>query len=358
MDDVEVYIYESCRAHPSLKPCVHCAKAKAKQRRTVKASESENKATKPGGRVFLDLSKVTVPKADITEFVRNNGASSWTKFLALQTLKFKLTSHDTPQHNNLAELAFPYLTGRVRAMMGAAWIPAVQVTINEEISWADEVEAQDEQVESEAGGNATVVAVAPVTTCSRRTVSPVRVSRYITEISNSIVDNVQEMLEVMKVATEFGMVDIDLPISKQTGIKVPDTLDLNSCYLTESNPVTGNNQPELGTMDALFDDLVGAGVGVGGGFDHTDELKVMNYLHAMKSPDREAWKDEIKNKYDRFQKYKVFKVIPRSEVPKGTKILSTTWAMKKKSNGKLRGRLTNVRGFEQLECQHYMAENI
>eukprot|EP00956_Cyclotella_meneghiniana_P008480 scaffold11431_cov23-Cyclotella_meneghiniana.AAC.1 len=54
------------------------------------------------------------------------------------------------------------------------------------ITWADEVEAQDEQVESEAGGNATTVA--PVTTRSGRTVIPT--SRYITEISNSIVENV------------------------------------------------------------------------------------------------------------------------------------------------------------------------
>eukprot|EP00956_Cyclotella_meneghiniana_P008481 scaffold11431_cov23-Cyclotella_meneghiniana.AAC.2 len=116
----------------------------------------------------------------------------------------------------------------------------------------------------------------------------------------------QEMLEVMKVATEFGMVDIDLPGT-----------DLNSCYLYDDNPVTGNNQPEPGTMAALFDELSLVGAGVGGGFDHTDELKVMNYREAMKSPDCEAWKDEIKNEYDRFQKYKVFKVVPRSKVPKG-----------------------------------------
>ena len=166
----------------TLDPCVHCAKAKAKQRRTVKSSESENKATKPGGRVFLDLSKVTVPKADGTEFVLHQkqwriivdqvSGKKWGDFFpsksamvettcewlnqmkaygvpveiirldpagenlklekrcktatwqALQPLKFEFTSRDTPQHNNLAELAFPYLAGRVHAMMGAAWIPA------------------------------------------------------------------------------------------------------------------------------------------------------------------------------------------------------------------------------------------
>lgn len=42
---------------------------------------------------------------------------------ALQPLDFEFTSRDTPQHNNLAELAFPYLAGRARAMMSAAHIP-------------------------------------------------------------------------------------------------------------------------------------------------------------------------------------------------------------------------------------------
>ena len=31
--------------------------------------------------------------------------------------EYEFTSRDTPQHNNLAELAFPYLAGRARAMM-------------------------------------------------------------------------------------------------------------------------------------------------------------------------------------------------------------------------------------------------
>ena len=38
-------------------------------------------------------------------------------------IDFEFTSRDTPQHNNLAELAFPYLVGKARAMMGGAQIP-------------------------------------------------------------------------------------------------------------------------------------------------------------------------------------------------------------------------------------------
>ena len=42
----------------------------------------------------------------------------------LQPIDFEFTSRDTPQHNNLAELSFPYIAGKSRAMMGAAHVPA------------------------------------------------------------------------------------------------------------------------------------------------------------------------------------------------------------------------------------------
>jgi len=44
-------------------------------------------------------------------------------YAPLQPVNFEFTSRDTPQHNNLAELAFPYLAGKARAMMGAAHVP-------------------------------------------------------------------------------------------------------------------------------------------------------------------------------------------------------------------------------------------
>ncbi len=37
--------------------------------------------------------------------------------------EFEFTSRDTLQHNNLAKLAFPYLSGWSQAMMGAAHVP-------------------------------------------------------------------------------------------------------------------------------------------------------------------------------------------------------------------------------------------
>ena len=54
-------------------PCEHCAKAKAKQKIVVKSSESESKATKPGKRVYLNLSKVTVAGENgVEELSRKN----------------------------------------------------------------------------------------------------------------------------------------------------------------------------------------------------------------------------------------------------------------------------------------------
>ena len=51
----------------TLKPCLYCAKAKAKQKNVCKESTAP-KAEVPGGRVYLDLSKVTISKSDDTEF--------------------------------------------------------------------------------------------------------------------------------------------------------------------------------------------------------------------------------------------------------------------------------------------------
>ena len=53
-----------------MSPCEHCAIAKAKQKNVVKESKAE-KATHPGERVYLDLSRVTVSKSDGSEFEIN-----------------------------------------------------------------------------------------------------------------------------------------------------------------------------------------------------------------------------------------------------------------------------------------------
>ena len=99
------------------------------------------------------------------------------------------------------------------------------------------------------------------------------------------------------------------------------------------------------------------GAGVGGGFDHTSELNVMNYHEAMNSPDKNKWLEAIDKELENFEKHQVFKPVKRDTVPSNAKIVTTTWAMKKKSNGKYKA-WCNMRGFEQKEGIHYDKNSI
>ena len=49
---------------------------------------------------------------------------------------------------------------------------------------------------------------------------------------------------------------------------------------------------------------------------------------------------------------KVFEVVLRKDLPVGTEIIDSVWAMKKKSNGTLHGRM-NAREFKQVKGQQY-----
>ena len=54
------------------------------------------------------------------------------------------------------------------------------------------------------------------------------------------------------------------------------------------------------------------GAGVGGGIKHTSELKVLNYKKAMRSPDADKWRKEIRNEKAQFDKYD--HLLPSQEV--------------------------------------------
>jgi hypothetical protein len=91
-------------------------------------------------------------------------------------------------------------------------------------------------------------------------------------------------------------------------------------------------------------ELMGVGAGAGGGYGHTDELRVMNYREAMASPDRHLWEEAIHQEYLKFVKFGVFEVMPRGELPAKKKPVTCAWAIKLKSNGQRRAR-ANARGF-------------
>ena len=60
------------------------------------------------------------PAGENKEPDNHSGSVYWKP---LQSIDFEFTSHETPQHNNLAELSFPYSSGRARAMMETAHVP-------------------------------------------------------------------------------------------------------------------------------------------------------------------------------------------------------------------------------------------
>ena len=57
------------------------------------------------------------------------------------------------------------------------------------------------------------------------------------------------------------------------------------------------------------------------------------------------------------EKHKVWRAVSKYEVPKNAKVVTSTWAMKKKSNGTYRARL-NARGFNKCDQDHYNGSTI
>ena len=90
------------------------------------------------------------------------------------------------------------------------------------------------------------------------------------------------------------------------------------------------------------------GAGIGGSFKNTKEVGVMNYKEAVNGPDGKRWKAEVENKYWRMLANKVFEVVLQKDLPLGTKLIDSTWAMKKRSYGTLRGQM-NARWFKEVE---------
>ena len=83
----------------------------------------------------------------------------------------------------------------------------------------------------------------------------------------------------------------------------------------------------------------------------------MKYHEAINSPDGDAWKAEVKKEHGRMVHNKVFEPVSLSDLSKNKKVIDTTWAIKKKSSGTLRGRV-NVQGFKQIDGQHYDGTSI
>ena len=106
-----------------------------------------------------------------------------------------------------------------------------------------------------------------------------------------------------------------------------------------------------GISDADADELGCVGAGLGGGFDHTLELK-----QAMRLSNQEHWMKAVNEEHERMHKHKVWKPVDRAEVPREAKVLTSTWAMKKKKSNSTFRACVNARGYKQIEGIHYNAD--
>ena len=77
----------------------------------------------------------------------------------------------------------------------------------------------------------------------------------------------------------------------------------------------------------------------------------------MGGSNKGKWLESMDEEKGRFDKHKVVEAMPHSQVPEGTRIMTSTWACKKKSNGTYCTQL-NLHGFLQVEGEHYDAHSI
>lgn len=491
----------------ALGPCLHCARSKARQKNVTQESGSE-KSHKPGERLYLDLSVVTVARDDGEEatILRKNWkivvceatGKKWSDFTEtkkgmvertceflhkmktrgivtrhvrldpsgentalakraesvewkeLQPIDFEFTARDTPQHNSLAELAFPYLGGRARAMMGAAHVPVdlryrvaveavrcatqldglVVVTLNDKTCTRDEhvygkvpkwatklrtygeagvVKEGKDGKTGDRGQDMMFVGYAvdrdsdcvrmynPETNRVVQTRDVIWLKRMyyekpepaakieINDDNEATTENENPESSTGETngneIDESGVGDVDADASTTVAsnltrtrygrvVKPPERLSMESMQVQTELPSTAVELKYLSNMAELDNWEVNAvgitvedtetflvGAGIGGGFGHTTELKVMNYNQAMKGDDVSRWKQEVRVEKERFDKYNAVTAVKRKDIPAGVKLLTSTWAMKKKTNGKFRARL-NAHGFKQVQGMHYIPESI
>jgi hypothetical protein len=95
-----------------------------------------------------------------------------------------------------------------------------------------------------------------------------------------------------------------------------------------------------------------AGMGIGGGFDSTEELHLLTYEQAMQSPKHREWNDAVSQEHDRMLQHGVFVPVLIADLPSNDKTTTSTWAMKQKADWTKRARLA-AHCFKQVPGIHY-----
>jgi hypothetical protein len=100
--------------------------------------------------------------------------------------------------------------------------------------------------------------------------------------------------------------------------------------------------------DNFFESLC-INTGIVEGIMHTGESQILNYENAMPGDDYKNWMVAIDEEHDRIIENNIW--IPRKfiDFPVNAKLLTLTWAMKKKSNGQYRARIIPEVSFRKTE---------
>ena len=319
--------------------------------------------------------------------------------------KIEYTARDTPQHNHLAEVGFATLYGRGRAMMIKAKVPAdkkhivgqkafetatdldnlVPVTIKGETKtraehWHGHLPAYANHLRKWGEAGVVKIKNKQTTKMEERGITCMFVGYAkqhagdCYEMLNLQTNRVLITRDVLWL-NKMYFSDNSAPYEETEDVEENEDEDKEEKEQQKPEEVQPEAQPPQTTIMGMtrsgrtikppvryveeigaltydeVSEIMAVGAGIGGGFLHTSELKPMKYEEAM-AKDPDGWGKAVKKEYDRMKEHEVFQAVKKEDVPKGAKVLTSTWAMKQKADGTLRARL-NARGFEQKAGEHY-----
>ncbi|MGL4350010.1 MAG: hypothetical protein ACRCT2_05465, partial [Plesiomonas shigelloides] len=186
------------------------------------------------------------------------------------------------------------------------------------------------------------------------------VETVVTSVSAGSVESIQGQAAQVYVAAPTGVTRAGRrvqPITRLTYAKKGQQMEVQQPSIGLTNAELAYYAVAQQFAESFGQEVCLVGAGLGGGFVNTMELHPMKFNEAMAGPDAAEWEKAVDKEHDRMVNAHVFKVTPLKDVPKNAIILTETWAMKKKSNGTFRARLT-ARGFEQVDGIHFDSSDI